>query len=77
MAWLDHKLAAAAQAHEKVWLMFHIPPGIDGYATAMKRKNLVTGGAADSADTCSQSIVPMWATQWTTWRFSFLVVLRR
>ena len=58
MAWLDHELAAAAQAHEKVWLMFHIPPGIDGYATAMKRKKLMTGGAADNADTCSQSIVP-------------------
>jgi len=65
MAWLTHELAAAAQAHEKVWLMFHIPPGIDGYATAMQRKKLIAGGAADSADTCSQSIVPMWATQWT------------
>jgi hypothetical protein len=65
MAWLDHELAAAEQVHEKVWLIFHIPPGIDGYATAMKRKKLITGGAADIADTCSQSIVPMWATQWT------------
>jgi sphingomyelin phosphodiesterase acid-like 3 len=65
MAWLDHELAAAAQAHQKVWLMFHIPPGIDGYATAMKRKQLMMGGASDNANTCSQSIVPMWATQWT------------
>ena len=65
MAWLDHELAAAAQAHQKVWLVFHIPPGIDGYATAMKRKQLMAGGASDTASTCSQSIVPMWATQWT------------
>src|SRR6516162_10824279 len=33
MRWLEQQLAAAAEAHERVWLMFHIPPGIDGYAT--------------------------------------------
>ncbi len=65
MQWLEQQLAAAAQANQKVWLMFHIPPGIDGYATAMNRNKLVAGGAADNVATCTQSIVPMWATQWT------------
>ena len=65
MKWLEQQLAAAAQANQKVWLMFHIPPGIDGYASAMKRKQLVSGGAAESDATCTQSIVPMWKTEWT------------
>lgn len=63
MQWLEQQLEAAKAAHERVWLMFHIPPGIDGYASAMKRKGLAAEAA--SAETCSQSIVPMWATQWT------------
>ena len=33
LAWLESQLAEAEQAHEKVWLMFHIPPGIDGWAS--------------------------------------------
>jgi len=63
MQWLEQQLAAAAEAHEKVWLMFHIPPGIDGYATAQNREKLEAAGT--SGDTCAQSIVPMWAPQWT------------
>jgi hypothetical protein len=60
MAWLDKQLATAAQSQQKVWLMFHIPPGIDGYATAMKRRKLGNAG-----DTCAASIVPIWGVQWT------------
>jgi sphingomyelin phosphodiesterase acid-like 3 len=33
MSWLDAELAKAKKSHEKVWLMYHIPPGIDGFAT--------------------------------------------
>ena len=33
LTWLESQLAEAEQSHEKVWLMFHIPPGIDGWAT--------------------------------------------
>ena len=33
LTWLESQLADAEQSHEKVWLMFHIPPGIDGWAT--------------------------------------------
>lgn len=65
MAWLEKELGAAALAHEKVWLMFHIPPGIDGYASASKRENAGTGGSAESAETCGQAIVPMWKVEWT------------
>jgi sphingomyelin phosphodiesterase acid-like 3 len=66
MAWLDQRLATDTTANQKVWLMFHIPPGIDGYATASKRKSLVGGGAVDNTETCRNSIQPMWVPQWTT-----------
>jgi hypothetical protein len=35
------ELAEAEQSHEKVWLMFHIPPGIDGWATTHHRDGAV------------------------------------
>jgi sphingomyelin phosphodiesterase acid-like 3 len=34
MRWLESELAKARDHKDKVWLIFHIPPGIDGYATA-------------------------------------------
>jgi sphingomyelin phosphodiesterase acid-like 3 len=58
LAWLDRNLAAAAQAKQKVWLMFHIPPGIDGYASAVSHSS-----ATD--ETCGNNIVPMWVPEWT------------
>ena len=33
IAWLRAQLTAARAAHEKVWVMGHIPPGVDAYAT--------------------------------------------
>ena len=65
LVWLEQNLASAAQANQKVWLMFHIPPGIDGYASAMKQQSEIKGGAPDNADTCGNSIVPMWVPEWT------------
>ena len=47
LVWFAAELAAARQAHEPVWLLFHIPPGIDGYATFKKGM-------------CPATIVPMW-----------------
>ena len=41
--WLRAELAAAAQKHEKVWVMAHIPPGIDAYSTFSKG-NVCGGG---------------------------------
>lgn len=47
LAWLEAELAAARQVPEHVWLVYHIPPGIDGYATLHK-------------GSCPDAIVPMW-----------------
>jgi sphingomyelin phosphodiesterase acid-like 3 len=42
IAWLRKELTAARAAHEHVWVMAHIPPGVDAYST-------VTKGAKDVA----------------------------
>ena len=34
LAWLRSTLADARQQHEKVWLIYHVPPGMDGYASS-------------------------------------------
>jgi sphingomyelin phosphodiesterase acid-like 3 len=34
MRWLESELAKARNHKDKIWLIFHIPPGIDGYATS-------------------------------------------
>jgi hypothetical protein len=62
-AWLESTLSRAAQNREKVWLMFHIPPGIDGYSTMTSYRLLSQTG--DSNDLCSRAIVPMWKPYWT------------
>jgi sphingomyelin phosphodiesterase acid-like 3 len=62
-AWLESTLSRAAQNREKVWLMFHIPPGIDGYSTMTRYRSL--SQAAGSHDVCSEAIVPMWKPYWT------------
>jgi hypothetical protein len=61
LSWLEGKLAAAEQAQEHVWLVYHIPPGIDGYAT-LKR------GA------CPGTLIPMWKEAYTK---PFLALLQR
>jgi sphingomyelin phosphodiesterase acid-like 3 len=65
MRWLRSNLAAARQANQKVWLMFHIPPGIDGYATTHRSNEQKNAGAASVATSCADSIVPMWKPIWT------------
>jgi sphingomyelin phosphodiesterase acid-like 3 len=37
LSWLDHTLADAAAAQRKVILLYHIPPGVDAFATAAKQ----------------------------------------
>lgn len=44
IAWLEQKLVAARRNKEKVWVMSHIPPGVNPYATAMKALDLCGGG---------------------------------
>jgi sphingomyelin phosphodiesterase acid-like 3 len=64
--WLESSLAAARQAHEKVWLMFHIPPGIDGYSTMVQYRQMSKTVSSSPQELCSKAIVPMWAPIWTS-----------
>jgi sphingomyelin phosphodiesterase acid-like 3 len=43
IAWLRAQLTAARAAHEHVWIMAHIPPGIDAYSTFAKHRNVCGG----------------------------------
>jgi sphingomyelin phosphodiesterase acid-like 3 len=44
IAWLEQQLEAARRTKEKVWVMAHIPPGVDAYSTALKGLDLCGGG---------------------------------
>ena len=44
IAWLTEQLDAARRDHEKVWVMSHIPPGVNPYATATKVLDMCAGG---------------------------------
>jgi sphingomyelin phosphodiesterase acid-like 3 len=72
LAWLASNLAAAKLANQRVWLMFHIPPGIDGYASTHKREMEDAATDPSSNGSCADSIVPMWLPEWTT-RFDALL----
>ena len=61
LAWLEAELAAAKEAQERVWLLYHIPPGIDGYATLRQ-------GA------CPGTMIPMWDQAYAG---PFLALMRR
>jgi sphingomyelin phosphodiesterase acid-like 3 len=61
LAWLEAELAAAKEAQERVWLVYHIPPGIDGFATLRR-------GA------CPSLMIPMWDQ---TYAAAFLTLLKR
>jgi sphingomyelin phosphodiesterase acid-like 3 len=45
LTWLRKQLAEARQRRQRVWVMGHIPPGVDIYSTFAKMQN-VCGGAA-------------------------------
>jgi sphingomyelin phosphodiesterase acid-like 3 len=45
LAWLQSQLAAARKHHERVWIMGHISPGVDLYATARMFTNICGGQA--------------------------------
>ncbi len=44
IAWMEQQLDAARRGHEKVWVMSHIPPGVNPYATATRVLDLCGGG---------------------------------
>jgi hypothetical protein len=39
LAWLEKQLKNARQKRERVWLVEHIPPGVDGFATSRQTNN--------------------------------------
>jgi sphingomyelin phosphodiesterase acid-like 3 len=43
IAWLHAQLTAARAAHAHVWVMAHIPPGIDSYANFAKHRDVCAG----------------------------------
>jgi len=43
MRWLEGQLNDARDAGQRVWLMGHIPPGIDPYSTISKFRNICAG----------------------------------
>jgi sphingomyelin phosphodiesterase acid-like 3 len=59
LGWLEATLDAAARDGERVWLIFHIPPGIDVYAT------LGNG-------VCPSTPVPLWGADDATGFFQVL-----
>ena len=44
LAWLKAQLATARRRNEHVWVVGHIPPGVDLYATARKLTNICAAG---------------------------------
>ena len=44
IAWLEQQLRLARSKNQKVWVMAHIPPGVDPYSTATKGENICGGG---------------------------------
>lgn len=65
LSWLESRLSRAQQAHEKVWLMFHIPPGIDSFTTMEKYQALLRGKPDQGGKICDSAVVPMWVPKWT------------
>jgi len=61
LAWLEAELAAAKEAQERVWLLYHIPPGIDGYATLRR-------------GVCPGTMIPMWDQAYAG---AFLALMKR
>ncbi len=43
LAWLEQQLTNARQNREKVWVMGHIPPGVDVHGTVTKMKDVCGG----------------------------------
>jgi len=41
--WLQQQLQMARERHEAVWVMGHIPPGVDAYATLSKMRSVCNG----------------------------------
>lgn len=47
ITWLQKEIAAARANNQKLWVMSHIPPGINPYSTISKMRNICGGKAPD------------------------------
>jgi sphingomyelin phosphodiesterase acid-like 3 len=45
IAWMEQQLNEARHSGQKVWILAHIPPGIDAYSTATKGANICANAA--------------------------------
>ena len=63
--WLTTSLERARQQKERVWLIFHIPPGIDGYASTHPSMSAPQADSSTGTQSCRSQIVPMWVPDWT------------
>ncbi len=72
LAWLESNLAAARQANEKVWLLFHVPPGIDVSATMHEYESLAKEGPSAAGAVCRNAVVPLWNPELTSQFYSLL-----
>ena len=43
ISWMKRQLEGARRKNEKIWVMAHIPPGVDAYSTASKGVNICGG----------------------------------
>jgi sphingomyelin phosphodiesterase acid-like 3 len=50
LAWLDRELTAAKERGEKVWVIGHIPPGVDVYSTVMSKAGKLGKDVCGGAD---------------------------
>ena len=74
--WLHVNLDSARQHNQHVWLMFHIPPGIDGYATTHPRGEAPQASSPPNSESCAAQIVPMWVPEWSAQFVSLLANYR-
>ena len=65
--WLRAQLADARSHGQRVWLLGHIPPGIDANSTAQNRAK---------GDTCSAAIVPFWAESYSSLLYALFTEYR-
>jgi len=60
IAWLKDQLSVARQSSQKVWVMGHIPPGVNAYSTLAKMKNICNKAKPDmflSSDTMTDLLI--------------------
>ncbi len=67
-AWLETRLKLAKEAHQKIWLMFHIPPGIDPFTSLQTYRMLTKNNPsqAQGPQLCTSAVVPLWVPARTT-----------